>query len=325
MRAAGFGSFEKSIDKMTELERIILAEPRGFCAGVNVAIDTVVRLSKDYLGEPLYMVHEVVHSKHVVKDLNDRYGVVNVGDISKVPDGARVVFSAHGTHPGVLEEAKRRGLKINNAVCDLVTVVHNQVKKYAERGVDIVLIGHEKHQEVIATMGQTHMYLVQNVDDVENLPINPNNNVAYVTQTTLSQDDTEEIEQALRERFPNLISTKDNLCYATTDRQGAIKAVIDRFDVGHFLVVGENNSSNSRSLVKTSKNKGVDAHLISTYKNIRLSWLEGSRNVGLTSGASVPEYLVDEVVDHLRKTYNCEVQIYVHKKEKVKFAPKVLV
>lgn len=310
---------------MTKLERIILAEPRGLCAGVNVAIDTVVRLSKEHPGEPLYMVHEVVHSKHVVKDLGDRYGVVNVDDISQVPDGARVVFSAHGTHPEVIEEAKRRGLKINNAVCDLVTVVHNQVKKYAERGVDIVLIGHQGHQEVIGTMGQAPMDLVGSVEDVMGLDIDRDRVVAYVTQTTLSQDYTREIEEALKGRFSNLISNKDNLCYATTDRQGAVKAIIDRFQVGYFLVVGEEISSNSCSLVKTSENRGVDAHLISTYKDINPRWFEGVKDVGLTSGASVPEYLVDGVISHLENNYGGKTQIYVHKKENVKFRPKVLV
>ncbi|MBI2045079.1 4-hydroxy-3-methylbut-2-enyl diphosphate reductase [Candidatus Pacearchaeota archaeon] len=312
-------------NEMTKLERVILAEPRGFCAGVDVAIDAVVRLAEEHPGEKIYVRHEIVHNIHAVNDLKEKHRAVFVENLSEIPEGSRVVFSAHGTSPEFYEEAKKRNLKVTDATCDLVRLVHAKVKKYHERRFEIILIGHKGHQEVTGTMGYAPMHLVESVDDVGKLPIDKNRNVAYVTQTTLSKYDTKRIEEALRDRFVNLISTKDDLCYATTNRQGAVMAIIDKFKVGGFLVVGENNSSNSRSLVETAKQLGVKSHLLSTWKDIDQQWFNGIKDVGLTSGASVPEYLVGEVIEHLTKFFGAIVQTYVHKNEDIKFRPRILV
>jgi len=304
----------------------VLAESRGFCAGVNVAINTVIELAEKFPGEPLYMVHEIVHNKHVVADLSKRYNIINIEDISQVPDGSRIVLSAHGSPPGVYEEARKRNLKINDATCDLVRVVHNFVRKYSQRGFEMVLIGHTGHQEVIGTMGQADgIHLVENVSDVNNLPINLESNVAYVTQTTLSRDETRAVEVALRERFPNLLSSKDNLCYATTDNQEAVKTMIDQHGVQRLFVVGEQNSSNSKSLVATAIREGISANLISTFENIEPPMLAGVRTAGVTSGASVPDYLVDEVLTHLTSNYGGKIITLPKTRRDINFKPKELV
>ncbi len=282
--------------------KIQLAKPRGFCAGVDRAIDIVNR-ALELFGAPIYVRHEVVHNKFVVDDLRDR-GAIFVDELSEIPDGMVVIFSAHGVAQTVRAEAKNRQLKVFDATCPLVTKVHLEVEKFARSGIECVLVGHSGHPEVEGTMGQydrSHggeIYLVENVADVENLHIKNPRKIGYVTQTTLSMDDTEEITESLRKRFPTIEGPrKDDICYATQNRQDAVKQLALECDV--VLVVGSPNSSNSNRLRELAARCGANAYLIDTYADVQLDWLSKQSIIGVTAGASAPDILVSELIDYL--------------------------
>ncbi|QOW21308.1 4-hydroxy-3-methylbut-2-enyl diphosphate reductase [Novilysobacter avium] len=284
---------------------LILANPRGFCAGVDRAIEIVNR-SLELFGAPIYVRHEVVHNKFVVDDLKQR-GAVFVEELDEVPDGATVIFSAHGVSRAVRAEADRRGLKVFDATCPLVTKVHLEVSRECRAGRDMVLIGHAGHPEVEGTMGQWkasdtsgRIYLVENLEDVDTLHIEQPEHVSYTTQTTLSVDDTRAIIDALRERFPLIQGPKkDDICYATQNRQDAVRDLTRECDL--VLVVGSVNSSNSNRLRELADREGVEAHLIDGADEINPDWLVGRRKIGITAGASAPEVLVRGVIDRLRE------------------------
>ncbi|MBU2731454.1 4-hydroxy-3-methylbut-2-enyl diphosphate reductase [Acidithiobacillus ferridurans] len=279
---------------------ILLANPRGFCAGVNRAIQIVDR-ALELFGAPIYVRHEVVHNRHVVEDLRAR-GAIFVEELDEVPDAATVIFSAHGVPIAVREHAAARGLSVFDATCPLVTKVHMEVKKYSRDGMEMVLIGHAGHPEVEGTMGQVEegmMYLVSNVSDVATLaPRNPDK-LAYITQTTLSMDDTAEVIVALRSRFPLIEGPKkDDICYATQNRQDAVKSLAPDVDI--LLVVGAPNSSNSSRLAELGTRLGTQTHLIEDAQQLRREWFEGVEKIGISAGASAPESLVQEIMDTLR-------------------------
>ncbi|WP_283133158.1 4-hydroxy-3-methylbut-2-enyl diphosphate reductase [Rhizohabitans arisaemae] len=278
--------------------RILLASPRSFCAGVERAIETVESLLTRESG-PIYVRRQIVHNTHVVSDLQTR-GAVFVDELDTVPDGATVVFSAHGVSPELHAEADRRGLRVVDATCPLVTKVHIEARRFAARGDTVFLIGHAGHEEVEGTMGEApaQTVLVERVEDVDGLVVPDPHRVSYLTQTTLAVDETAEVIDALRARFPALRGpASDDICYATTNRQEALKDVAD--EAGLILVIGSDNSSNSRRLVELSHRRGVPAHLIDDTGDIRPEWLAGVDSVGLTAGASAPPYLVAEVVHAL--------------------------
>ena len=283
---------------------ILLANPRGFCAGVDRAIEIVNR-ALESLGAPIYVRHEVVHNRFVVDDLKQR-GAVFVEELHEVPDGATVIFSAHGVSKAVREEADRRGLKVFDATCPLVTKVHLEVARQCRAGRDMVLIGHAGHPEVEGTMGQWSaqagggaIHLVEDLADVATLQLAQPANCAYTTQTTLSVDDTRGIIAALRERFPAIQGPKnDDICYATQNRQDAVRDLSAQCDL--VLVVGSVNSSNSNRLRELAERQGVEAHLIDGADEIHPEWVAGRRRIGITAGASAPEVLVQGVIDRLR-------------------------
>jgi len=280
---------------------ILLANPRGFCAGVDRAIDIVERALARF-GAPLYVRHEVVHNRFVVEDLKAK-GAVFVDELEEVPDGATVVFSAHGVSQAVREEAARRGLTVFDATCPLVTKVHMEVVRHLRAGDEVVLIGHAGHPEVEGTLGQAKpgqvIHLVETPADVARLRVRDPERLAYVTQTTLSMDDTREVIAALQARFPTIAGPKkDDICYATQNRQEAVKRLARACD--RVLVVGSVNSSNSNRLREVSERMGTPARLIDGASQIDPAWLAGARKVGVTAGASAPEILVREVVDRLR-------------------------
>ncbi|MEJ2760759.1 MAG: 4-hydroxy-3-methylbut-2-enyl diphosphate reductase [Gammaproteobacteria bacterium] len=284
---------------------IKLANPRGFCAGVDRAIEIVERALMLF-GAPVYVRHEVVHNKYVVDTLREK-GAVFVEELDEVPDNATVIFSAHGVAKAVREDAARRGLRVFDAICPLVTKVHMEVGRYQDEGRECILIGHAGHPEVEGTLGQYRprngeggMYLVESVDDVWNLKVKNPEFLAFVTQTTLSMDDTAEVIDALRERFPKIVGPKkEDICYATQNRQDAVKKMTKECDL--ILVVGSQNSSNSTRLMEISQKKGVPAYLIDNASEIQKEWLEGKRNVGITAGASAPEVLVEEVIKKIKR------------------------
>ena len=274
---------------------VLLAAPRGFCAGVDRAVLIVERALEAY-GPPVYVRHEIVHNTHVVNRLKDM-GAVFVEDENDVPEGAVVVFSAHGSPPEAFDNSRRLGHELIDATCPLVTKVHHEARRYARDGLDIVLIGHEGHQEVIGTMGQAprSINLVETPQDVDLLPLSQDANVAYITQTTLSMDETSAVVDRLGERFENLHRPKrDDICYATQNRQDAVKDLTDQCDL--VLVVGSETSSNSKRLVEVARDRGTPAHLIDDVAELDEAWLEGVDVVGITSGASAPELLVEELV-----------------------------
>ena len=284
---------------MTDME-VLLANPRGFCAGVERAIGIVERSLALY-GAPIYVRHEVVHNKFVVEDLR-RKGAVFVEELAEVPAGSTVIFSAHGVSKAVREEADARGLKVYDATCPLVTKVHVEVGKMRDSGREIIMIGHKGHPEVEGTMGQAAggMHLVETVADVASLSVRDPASLAYVTQTTLSVDDAAHIVEALRQRFPQIIGPKkDDICYATQNRQDAIKFMAPQSDV--VIVVGSPNSSNSNRLREVAQNMGVKAHMIDNAGELRVEWLLGAKRIGVSAGASAPEVLVQEVIDKLRE------------------------
>ena len=281
--------------------QILRANPRGFCAGVDRAI-TIVERALDLFDAPIYVRHEVVHNKYVVDGLRER-GAVFVEELDQVPDDSTVIFSAHGVSQAVRQEAKRRDLRIFDATCPLVTKVHMEVARSSKRTTECILIGHKDHPEVIGTMGQYSndagaMYLVETVEDVAKLQVNDESNLSYVTQTTLSVDDTKNIIDALRARFSEIEGPrKDDICYATQNRQDAVKDISAKVDL--LLVVGSKNSSNSNRLRELSEKNGTTAYLIDNKDYIDASWLNGVKAVGVTAGASAPEILVNEVIEKL--------------------------
>ena len=275
---------------------LLLAAPRGFCAGVDRAVLIVEKALEAY-GAPVYVRHEIVHNKHVVETLR-RKGAVFVEDETEVPEDAIIVFSAHGSPPSAFENSKRLGHTLIDATCPLVTKVHHEARRYARDGLDIVMIGHDGHQEVVGTMGQSpdNITLVETPEDVDALELDPDRPVTYITQTTLSMDETASVVDRLNERFPGLRQPKsDDICYATQNRQDAVKQLAERCDM--VLVVGSQTSSNSKRLVEVSKDRSVPAYLIDDVSEIDASWFDGVGTIGLTSGASAPEVLVEEVID----------------------------
>ena len=284
------------------MAKLVLANPRGFCAGVDRAIEIVER-ALELVGAPIYVRHEVVHNRTVVEDLRNK-GAIFIEELSDVPDNSTLIFSAHGVSKAVQEEGKQRGLKVFDATCPLVTKVHLEVAKHEKVARECILIGHAGHPEVEGTMGQytadpTAMYLVESPEDVAKLKVNDPNNLSFVTQTTLSVDDTKLVIDALRERFPNIIGPgKDDICYATQNRQDAVKRLAENCDL--VLVVGSINSSNSNRLKELANKLGTESYLIDNADEIRLDWLKDKQNIGLTAGASAPESLVQAVVDKLK-------------------------
>ncbi len=282
------------------LETILLAAPRGYCAGVDRAVQTVERALELY-GAPVYVRKEIVHNKHVVEKLRDR-GAVFVESESEVPEGATVVFSAHGVSPAVQANAIERGLQTIDATCPLVTKVHVEAKKFAADDYTIVLIGHAGHEEVEGTMGEApaHIVLIEDEAGVADLEVRDPSKVAYISQTTLSVDETKAIIARLRERFPAITGPRtDDICYATTNRQAAVKQLAQESDL--VLVIGSRNSSNSNRLVEVAREHGADSYLIDNEAQVREEWLAGKRVIGITSGASAPEELVQRLVDFFRR------------------------
>jgi 4-hydroxy-3-methylbut-2-enyl diphosphate reductase len=281
------------------VERVLLASPRGYCAGVERAVETVERLL-DLHGPPIYVRKQIVHNLHVVRELEAR-GAIFVETETEVPEGSRIVLSAHGVAPSVYENAEARRLKTLDATCPLVTKVHVEARRYAAEGYTVVLIGHAGHEEVIGTMGEAPeaTVLVQSVEDAERLELPDPDRVAYITQTTLSVDETAEIIATIRRRFPNVRAPKrDDICYATSNRQWAVKDLLAEVDL--LLVIGSRNSSNSNRLVEVARAGGVASYLIDDETDIDVGWLEDVRIVGITSGASAPEKLVERVCDWFR-------------------------
>ena len=289
---------------MSDSKKIILANPRGFCAGVDRAIDIVER-AIELFGAPIYVKHEVVHNKFVVDELRNK-GAVFVEELNEIPDDTTVIFSAHGVSQAVRKEASDRGLKVFDATCPLVTKVHMEVTRFSKAGHECILIGHVGHPEVEGTMGQFdesqggQMYLVEDVDDVNDLVINNPDHLSYVTQTTLSMDDTANVIDALRKRFPKIQGPKkDDICYATQNRQDAVKKLAQESDL--VLVVGSPNSSNSNRLKEVAERIGTEAYLIDNETEINKAWLEDKEKIGLTAGASAPAELVENVIEKLRE------------------------
>ncbi len=299
-------------------EKLLLAAPRGYCAGVDRAVQTVER-ALDLYGAPVYVRKEIVHNKHVVEQLRER-GAVFVDQETEVPEGETVVFSAHGVAPSVHRNAETRALRTIDATCPLVTKVHVEARKFAEQGYTIVLVGHAGHEEVEGTMGEApeSIVLIETEADVDALEVADPDRVAYISQTTLSVDETNSIIARLRERFPNIIGPRtDDICYATTNRQAAVRQMAGQCDL--VLVIGSSNSSNSNRLVEVARDHGADAHLIDSETGVREEWLEGKRVVGITSGASAPEELVQRLVDFFRARGTEDVSEFEVVQEDVRF------
>src|SRR6184192_1384288 len=299
-------------------ERLLLAAPRGYCAGVDRAVQAVERALELY-GPPVYVRKEIVHNKHVVEQLRDR-GAVFVDQETEVPEGETVVFSAHGVAPSVHSNAGSRSLRTIDATCPLVTKVHVEAKKFAAQGYTIVLIGHAGHEEVEGTMGEApeDIVLIETEEDVDRLEVEDPERVAYISQTTLSVDETAAIIARLRERFPAIVGPRtDDICYATTNRQAAVKQMADGCDL--MLVIGSRNSSNSLRLVEVARDCGTEAHLVDRAEEVREEWLAGKRVVGISSGASAPENLVQELVGLFRARGVREISEYHVVSEDVRF------
>jgi 4-hydroxy-3-methylbut-2-en-1-yl diphosphate reductase len=304
---------------MAVVEKLLLAAPRGYCAGVDRAVQTVEK-ALELHGAPVYVRKEIVHNKHVVEQLRER-GAVFVDELTdEVPAGAITVFSAHGVSPAVHADAERRGLQTIDATCPLVTKVHREAIKFAQEGYTIVLIGHDGHEEVEGTMGEApdHIVLVESEEDVDRLEVDDPEKIAYISQTTLSVDETAAIIARLRERFPAITGPRtDDICYATTNRQAAVKAMAPQVDL--LLVIGSKNSSNSNRLVDVTRELGTASHLIDNASEIDEAWLEGVRTVGVSSGASAPEELVAEVVAFFRARGCEDVEEFQVVREDVRF------
>jgi 4-hydroxy-3-methylbut-2-enyl diphosphate reductase len=298
--------------------RIILANPRGFCAGVNMAIESLERALELY-GTPLYVYHEIVHNRPIVERFNRR-GVVFVNDISEIPQGATVLYSAHGVAPAIREASEQRRLRAIDATCPLVTKVHLEAVRFAREGYTIILIGHEGHDEVLGTMGEApaHIRLVQDEAEVAALDLPPDARLAYLTQTTLSVDDAEVIIAALRRRFPQIVGpSRDDICYATQNRQEAVKDLVPEADV--VLVLGSQNSSNSMRLAEIARGCGKPAYLIDNVRGISDDWFTGSETVLVTAGASAPEDVVEECVAYLQEKYGATLESRTVREEHVNF------
>src|SRR5213078_1270053 len=299
-------------------EKLLLAAPRGYCAGVDRAVQTVER-ALDLYGAPVYVRKEIVHNKHVVEELRER-GAIFVDQETQVPEGSTVVFSAHGVAPSVHANAADRRLFAIDATCPLVTKVHVEAKKFAAEGYTIVLIGHAGHEEVEGTMGEApeDMLLIETEEDVDRLEVENPDKLAYLTQTTLSVDETRTIINRLRARFPNVIGPRtDDICYATTNRQAAVKQMAGHCDL--VLVIGSKNSSNSNRLVEVAREHGAESHLIDNESQVQAAWLEGVETVGITSGASAPEELVSRLVDYFRERGVTDVSEFEVVQEDVRF------
>jgi len=283
------------------VETVILATPRGFCAGVEMAIETVERALKRY-GPPIYVFHEIVHNLHIVRDFTSR-GVRFVQSLEEVPPGAKLIFSAHGISPAVWEQARAKGLAIIiDATCPLVEKVHREVRKFAAMDYSIILIGHEKHDEIVGTSGEApeKIHIVGSANEAETIKVAHPDKLVVLTQTTLSVDDTREMIEILRRRFPRLITAaKEDICFATQNRQDAVKQLAQRVDL--VLVIGSRNSENSNQLCKVARDQGKPSYLIEDHHAIDPAWLLGVTRVGITSGASVPEHLVQQAVDYFRQ------------------------
>lgn len=303
---------------MQNERKVILLKPRGFCAGVVRAID-VVEIALDLYGSPIYVRKEIVHNRYVVEELR-RAGAIFIEELDEVPEGARVIFSAHGVSPAVRREAVERKLRVIDATCPLVTKVHLEAVRFAKAGYTIVLIGHRDHDEVIGTLGEAPecTVVVSSVEDVDRLePANPER-IAYLTQTTLSLDETRDIVARLKQRFPAIQGpAAQDICYATENRQLAVKAVVTECEL--LLVVGSKNSSNSKRLVEVSKNSGVPAYLVDDAGEVDPSWLEGVRTVAVTAGASAPEHLVRELITALKQRGFSQLEERDLKEEDVRF------
>src|SRR6202044_1620534 len=283
----------------TDAKTLLLLKPRGFCAGEVRAID-IVRIALETFGAPIYVRKEIVHNRHVVDELTSK-GAIFVDSVEEVPAGERVIYSAHGVAPEVREASKLRELRVIDATCPLVTKVHVEAVKFAREGYSLILIGHHDHDEVIGTLGEAPMVtqVVGSPAEVASVTLPDPNRVAYLTQTTLSLDETRDIIAALRQRFPNIKGpAAQDICYATENRQVAVKQVASESDL--LLVVGSENSSNSNRLVEVARNLGTSSHLIDSFQNIRPEWLVGGETIALTAGASAPEHLVEETVTFLR-------------------------
>jgi 4-hydroxy-3-methylbut-2-enyl diphosphate reductase len=299
------------------IDRVVLANPRGFCAGVVRAIDIVEQVL-DLLSPPIYVFHEIVHNVHVVERLRER-GAVFVEDIEGIPEGAVCIFSAHGISPEVRATAEKKGLRVIDATCPLVTKVHLEVIRYAKAGYSLILIGHAGHEEVEGTMGEAPMHLVSSVSDVALLDVENTDKLIYLTQTTLSLDDTARIVEALKAKFPSIQSPpKDDICYATQNRQNSVKELMSQVDV--VLVTGSQNSSNSQRLCEVAAGAGVPAYLINDETEIRSEWFEGMSVVGVTAGASAPEECVRRILDHLKALGATVVEELRTATEKVQFS-----
>ena len=299
-------------------EKLLLAAPRGYCAGVDRAVQTVEH-ALDLYGPPVYVRKEIVHNKHVVEKLRER-GAIFVEDEKEVPEGETVIFSAHGVAPSVHANAGARGLKTIDATCPLVTKVHVEAKKFAAQGYTIVLIGHAGHEEVEGTMGEApdHIVLIETEDDVDRLEVEDPDRLAYISQTTLSVDETTAIILRLRERFPNIVGPRtDDICYATTNRQMAVRQMAKHCDL--VLVIGSRNSSNSNRLVEVAREHGAASHLIDNEGQVLEEWLDGVRVVGITSGASAPEELVARLVEWFRERGTEHVEEFEVIQEDVRF------
>ncbi len=306
-------------------EKLLLAAPRGYCAGVDRAVQTVEH-ALDLHGPPVYVRKEIVHNKHVVASLRER-GAIFVDELDdSIPEGAITVFSAHGVSPAVHSDAERRGLRTIDATCPLVTKVHREAVKFADEGYTIVLVGHAGHEEVEGTTGEApeHIVLVQTEEDVDTLEVADPERVAYISQTTLSVDETRSIINRLREKFPSITGPRtDDICYATTNRQAAVKQMASQCDL--VLVIGSTNSSNSQRMVEVARDYGAEAHLIDNESMVREEWLEGARVVGISSGASAPEELVDRLVQFFRDRGTQTVETFEVMREDVRFMlPKVI-
>jgi 4-hydroxy-3-methylbut-2-enyl diphosphate reductase len=303
---------------MTTPEKLLLAAPRGYCAGVDRAVQTVQRALELY-GAPVYVRKEIVHNKHVVAQLRDR-GAVFVESVREIPEGATTVFSAHGVAPSVHANAALRKLNVIDATCPLVTKVHREAIKFAAEDYTIVMIGHAGHEEVEGTMGEApgHIVLVENEQDVDTLEVPNPAKVAYISQTTLSVDETSAIIARLRERFPEIIGPRrDDICYATTNRQAAVKQLAEHCDL--VLVIGSRNSSNSNRLVEVAREHGAQAHLIDNESGVNEEWLDGVRVAGITSGASAPDELVARLVDFFKARGTTDIEELKVVQEDVRF------
>ncbi len=301
---------------------IYLANPRGFCAGVDRAIDIVER-ALEIFSAPIYVRHEVVHNRYVVNDLIKK-GAIFVEELNEIPDGATVIFSAHGVSQQVRNEANKRELRIFDATCPLVTKVHLEVAKHEKNTKDVILIGHAGHPEVEGTLGQykqnpkSNIYLVETVEDVATIQVKNPKTLAYVTQTTLSVDDTKNIIDALRDKYPDIHGPrKDDICYATQNRQDAVRELSDKVDV--FLVIGSANSSNSNRLRELAENQGVAAYLIDGVEDINFDWFDGAQSIGVTAGASAPDVLVKQVITTLEKLFDTTIITNEKAAENVRF------